>query len=177
MPAIGLTVFAQLIFNNISIWSRIRAGLFGFAGGCCCYLAAFYWASGSPHTSLLEIVIVTPLAIVLPIFFIANILKKWRKSTADKNAKPKTSFWQNHLNNHKKFPLTLLIIFLVGFAVLTIRNVSILNMMTAQKIPLTSKSATLSFYDRFGYWPAAFLTPCVGLIFIGYCAWMNCRKS
>ena len=173
LPALGAAFSSQLIFANLNIWKRIQTGLFGFACGCCCYLAAFYWTSGSPHTSVLEIIVITPLGGVL-ILFLLKLWQKLRNPAASKIAAEKSKMIWNRVHR-KTFSPILFLILLAGFTVMTIRNLSIIAQ--AQKISPASKSATLSFFDRFGYWPAALLTPCVGLIFICYCAWLNHRNS
>jgi hypothetical protein len=172
LSAGGAVLCSQLIFANVDIWKRILLGLLAFVGGCCCYLGAFYWASGSTHTSPLEIILASPLGVLL-IVYILKCWQKWKNPTASKIAAEKSkSIWTRV--HRRKFHPIIFVIFFVGFSVLTARNLSILA--EAQKFPVNAKSATLSFYDRFGYWPAAFLTPCVGLVFICYCAWLNYKN-
>jgi hypothetical protein len=172
LSAFGAILCSQLIFSNVDIWKRIRIGLFAFVGGCCCYLGAFYWSTGSTHTSSLEIILITPLGGLLLIQLL-KLWQKWKDPDRYKITSEKTKTIWARVRQRRFRPMIFVILF-AGFTVLTIRNLSILA--EAQKFPANARSATLSFYDRFGYWPAALLTPCVGLIFICYCAWLNYRN-
>jgi hypothetical protein len=172
LSAFGAIVCSQLIFSNVDIWKRIRIGLFAFVDGCCCYLGAFYWSAGSTHTSSLEIILITPLGGLLLIQLL-KLWQKWKDPAQYKITSEKTKAIWTRVRQRRFHPMIFIVLF-AGFTVLTIRSLSILA--DVQKLPANVKSATLSFYDRFGYWPAALLTPCVGLIFICYCAWLNYRN-
>jgi hypothetical protein len=177
LPALGAAWSTQLILANVGISKRVRAGLLGCAAGCCCYLAASFWSAFSPHTSRIEILVVTPLG-GIPILILGKLWFRRRNPVASQAASRNAwKVWLNFLSAQKAYPPVLFVIFLVGFAVLTFRSLSLLNRLGEQAIPPTYRSPVLSFYDRFGYWPAALLTPGFGLMLISFCAWINYRKQ
>ena len=180
LPALGTAVCTQLLASKRN---RLWTGLFGFAGGCCCYLAASSWAAGSPHTSRLEIMLATLLG-GLPVLLLYKFWKKLRDPVADQTATlVAKTVWQNRLKTQRKYPRFLFIIVIAAYIAVTILTILDLNHLEKHDISpdilirvAHSWSPPISIYDRCGYWPAALFTPCLGLAIICWFAWLNHRK-
>jgi len=181
LPALGTALCTQLLASKRN---RLWTGLLGFAGGCCCYLAASSWAAGSPHTSRLEILLATLLG-GLPVLLLYKFWKKLRDPVADQAAtQAAKTVWQNRLKAQRKYPRILFIIVIAAYIAVTI--LTILNLNRLEKHAVSPDilirvahtwSPPISIYDRYGYWPAVLFTPCLGLALIGWFAWLNHRKS
>ena len=181
LPTLGTVLCTQLVADKRN---RFWAGLFGFAGGGCCYLAASSWAAGSPHTSGLEIMLVILLG-GIPVLLLYKFWKKLRDPVADQAATlAAKTFWQNRRKAKMKYPRFLFIILFASFTALTILIILDLNHLEKHDISpdililvAHSWSSPISIYDRYGYWPAALFTPCLGLAIISWYAWLNHLKS
>jgi len=181
LPALGTVLCTQLVADKRN---RLWAGLFGFAGGGCSYLAASSWAAGSPHTSRLEIMLVILLG-GIPVLLLYKFWKKLLDPVADQAATlAAKTFWKNRLKAQIKYPRFLFIILFASFTAVTILTILDLNHLEKHDISpdilirvAHSWAPPISIYDRYGYWPAALFTPCLGLALIGWCAWLNRLKS
>ena len=179
LPAIGTAICTQLLFDQLTLSRRhrLRAGIFGFATGCSCYLTAAWWAWGGAHTSRLEIMLVTLLG-GLPVYLLFLAWRCFRNPMegAKSLAAGKSVFWKR-MEAQRGFPGRLVLITTVAFVALTFMTISDLNQLERQGTPAKFTWApALSIYDRFGYWPAVLLTPTLGLALVGYFIWVNRRK-
>lgn len=155
VAACGGGLGAALVANG---GNRLAAALFGATGGICSLIAAMAWAAGSKFTSKAELVIAAALG-GAPAFFAHRRFARWRTTRGGVAADGEAAVrWT------ESYRRRLLVVTLCAFAAESLIAAMDLSGLERHTPVIGVWGPILSFYDRFGYWPALLLCPSLGLI-------------
>lgn len=151
----------------------LRRRLFhAFLGALSAYIGfwtAASWGSGSRATSFIETLMAVGVGI-LPVFLVYGIYRRLTTTRLERptESKPVMSFWEVVSTHWKQ-----VLLFGGAIVVLTVMIILDLNALEPGRVDTVRLWAPIiSFYERFGYWPAVLFTPTLGSI----CAWAISRK-